>query len=115
MKKTIQIPSAQRLGDNLLRHRLRQCAAAAVVAASLIATDLGFTQDQLPGTRLAEELSQAFERVAETITPSVVTISTESSPKKTKAKQGEDPLRKFFGDDFFDKMAPTPQRGREPA
>jgi serine protease Do len=68
-------------------------------------------QEQLPGARLAEELSQAFERVAETITPSVVTISTESSPKKSKAKQGDDPLRKFFGDEFFDKMAPTPQRG----
>lgn len=79
--------------------------------ASLVGGPPSFAEDQLPGTRLAEELSQAFERVAETITPSVVTISTESSPKKSKATKGEDPLRKFFGDDFFDKMAPTPQRG----
>lgn len=68
-------------------------------------------QQQLPGARVADELSQAFERVAENITPSVVTISTESTPKKSKASKGDDPLRKFFGDDFFDKMAPTPQRG----
>ncbi len=85
----------------------------------LIAAFAGVTQShaiaedtqQLPGARLADELSQAFERVAENITPSVVTISTESTPKKTKANKGDDPLRKFFGDDFFDKMAPTPQRG----
>ena len=68
-------------------------------------------EDSVPGARLAEELSQAFEKVAENITPSVVTISTESAPKKTKAPKGKDPLREFFGDDFFDKMAPTPQRG----
>jgi serine protease Do len=49
--------------------------------------------------------------VAETITPSVVTISTESKPKKGKAPKGKDPLKDFFGEDFFDKMAPTPQRG----
>jgi serine protease Do len=65
----------------------------------------------IPGARVAEELSQAFERVAENITPSVVTISTESSPKKRRSKKGRDPLREFFGDDFVDKMAPTPQRG----
>jgi serine protease Do len=73
-------------------------------------TTIAKAQEALPGARLAEELSQAFERVAENITPSVVTISTESKPKK--AKPGaKDPLREFFGDDFFDKMAPTPQRG----
>lgn len=90
---------------------LRRCTAAVVIAVSVLGTNLSSAQDQLPGTRLADELSQAFERVAETITPSVVTISTESSPKRNKTKQNEDPLRKFFGDDFFDKMAPTPQRG----
>jgi serine protease Do len=67
-------------------------------------------QEQLPGARLADELSQAFEKVAENITPSVVTISTESKPKKVKPGK-KDPLREFFGDEFFDKMAPVPQRG----
>lgn len=96
----------------LSAHFLRCCVASALIAASVVSSSRAAdAQEQLPGTRLAEELSQAFERVAETITPSVVTISTESSPKKNKAKQGDDPLRKFFGDDFFDKMAPTPQRG----
>lgn len=84
---------------------------AACTLISLSPSGFAQSQEQLPGARLADELSQAFERVAETITPSVVTISTESSPKKRKAKQGDDPLRKFFGDDFFDKMNPAPQRG----
>lgn len=65
----------------------------------------------VPGAKIAEDLSAAFEHVAETITPSVVTISTESKPKKGKAAKGKDPLKDFFGDDFLDKMAPVPQRG----
>jgi serine protease Do len=65
----------------------------------------------LPGTRLADELSQAFEKVAEEITPSVVTISTETKAKKSAKPNKNDPLRDFFGDDFFDKLAPVPQRG----
>ena len=65
----------------------------------------------LPGSQLAQELSEAFEHVAETITPSVVTISTETKPKKGKAPKGSDALRDFFGEDFMDKMVPTPQRG----
>jgi serine protease Do len=131
MKKLSHIPASQKylfaytggqksplnrrwsyLFSSLSTSFLRSCVASTFVAASVLALGhASYAQEQLPGTRLAEELSQAFERVAETITPSVVTISTESSPKKSKAKQGEDPLRKFFGDDFFDKMAPTPQRG----
>jgi serine protease Do len=70
----------------------------------------GIAQEQLPGARLADELSQAFEKVAENITPSVVTISTESKPKKA-APGKKDPLKEFFGEEFFDKMAPVPQRG----
>jgi len=66
--------------------------------------------EELPGARLAEELSQAFEKVAENITPSVVTISTESKPKKAKSDKN-DRLREFFGDDLFEKMNPLPQRG----
>ncbi len=64
-----------------------------------------------PGTRLADELSQAFEQVAETITPSVVTISTETKAKKATQPKKNDPLRDFFGEDFFDRLAPVPQRG----
>jgi serine protease Do len=95
--------------------KLRSFARYVFAATTLICANLHTVQaqdqQQLPGARLADELSQAFERVAENITPSVVTISTESTPKKSKANKGDDPLRKFFGDDFFDKMAPTPQRG----
>lgn len=90
--------------------RLRTFFLVALCGVATAYTTSARAQEALPGARLAEELSQAFERVAENITPSVVTISTESKPKK--AKPGaKDPLREFFGDDFFDKMAPTPQRG----
>ena len=65
----------------------------------------------LPGARLADELSQAFEQVAEGITPSVVTISTETKAKRSKIPKGMDPLKEFFGEEFFDRMAPIPQRG----
>lgn len=83
-----------------------------LVAASMlsITTPLETRAETLPGTKLADELSQAFEQVAETITPSVVTISTETKPKKNGPK-GSEPLRDFLGEDFFDKMVPTPQRG----
>jgi serine protease Do len=63
------------------------------------------------GARLADELSQAFEKVAENITPSVVTISTETKAKKMKIPKGMEPFRDFFGNDFFDRMMPGPQRG----
>ncbi len=111
MKKTTDTSSSPRARASFLTGLLLRCAKAALIAVWVLGSNSTIAQEQLPGTRLADELSQAFERVAETITPSVVTISTESSPKKNKTKQNEDPLRKFFGDDFFDKMAPTPQRG----
>ncbi len=65
----------------------------------------------LPGSQLAQELSEAFEHVAETITPSVVTISTETKPKKGKNGKNPEALRDFLGEDFMDKMVPSPQRG----
>ena len=86
-----------------------------MVGISLLSTTLptetrAETAPALPGARLADELSQAFEQVAETITPSVVTISTETKPKKGGPK-GTEQLRDFLGEDFFDKMVPSPQRG----
>lgn len=107
MKRPSNAPSVR----SPARFPFRRFCVLLVSAALALSSSVTSAEDPLPGTRLAEELSQAFERVAETITPSVVTISTESTPKKKKAKQGDDPLRKFFGDDFLDKMVPTPQRG----
>lgn len=91
--------------------RLSTALFAATVASGLACATTGWAEDAPAGARLAYELSEAFEHVAETITPSVVTISTESKPKKGKTPKGKDPLKDFFGEDFFDKMAPTPQRG----
>lgn len=93
----------------------RKAASSLAVIAALLSTTLpgetrAETAPALQGARLADELSQAFEQVAETITPSVVTISTETKPKKG-ATKGNEPLRDFLGEDFFDKMVPTPQRG----
>lgn len=102
--------------SNISHHsRLKQLKALplalAIMAGNIFTASSVTAQELIPGARVAEELSQAFERVAENITPSVVTISTESKPKKSKSPKGRDPLREFFGDDFVDKMAPIPQRG----
>lgn len=104
-----------------LSHRLQPVRASKkvltglMVGVSLLSTTLPYeTRAEgapvSPGTRLADELSQAFEQVAENITPSVVTISTETKPKKGGPK-GTEQLRDFLGEDFFDKMVPSPQRG----
>jgi S1-C subfamily serine protease len=61
--------------------------------------------------KVAQDLSEAFEQVAEVITPSVVTIATETKAKKQKVPRGMEPFKDFFGDDFFDRMMPGPQRG----
>ncbi len=58
----------------------------------------------------ARGLSSAFEKVADAITPSVVSISSVKKPKKTaniKKKFNDpafDPFREFFGEDFLDKF-----------
>jgi len=57
-------------------------------------------------THIADELSQAFEEVAEKITPSVVTIATETKPKKQAIPPGMEPFKDFFGDDFFGRGVP---------
>ena len=51
----------------------------------------------LPGFQLAQELSETFEKVAESITPSGVTISTETKSKKAKNQKSADALRDFIG------------------
>lgn len=61
--------------------------------------------------KVAQDLSAAFEQVAELITPSVVTIATETKAKKQKMPRNMEPFKDFFGDDFFDRMMPGPQRG----
>ena len=110
MNRTLSLP--QRLQSVRASKRVL---AGLVVSISLLSTTLpsetrAETAPVSPGTRLANELSQAFEQVAETITPSVVTISTETKPKKGGPK-GTEQLRDFLGEDFFDKMVPSPQRG----
>lgn len=87
--------------------------AAFLVAATPVAV---FSQDSLPTpvaekVKVAQDLSEAFEHVAEVITPSVVTISTETKAKKAKVPKGMEQFKDFFGDDFFDRMMPGPQRG----
>jgi serine protease Do len=60
----------------------------------------------------AQNLSSAFEKVADAITPSVVSISTAKKPKKNNRealrKKLNDPaleqFKEFFGPDFFDRF-----------
>ena len=65
----------------------------------------------------AQNLSAAFESVAETITPAVVSISSAKKPKKRDAlrKKLNDPaleqFKEYFGPDFFDKFQPQQPDG----
>ncbi|MEJ2634677.1 MAG: DegQ family serine endoprotease [Calditrichia bacterium] len=57
-----------------------------------------------------EQLSNAFADLAERVTPSVVTISTETVVKSGRTPFGRSPLEEFFGDDFFQKFFQQPER-----
>jgi serine protease Do len=77
-----------------------------------------FSQKAKEGISEARELSDAFEAVANKITPSVVNISSYKKVKATNNRPPKlndpffDPFREFFGDDFFDKFQQgRPQQG----
>jgi len=68
--------------------------------------------DALPS---ALKLSTAFEKVADTISPSVVTISAVAKMKPSKRPPRDpstDSYREFFGDEFFDRMFPDQGQDR---
>lgn len=114
LRRQAALTSSKRYDKKPQRNRILGLLSTPVIVAGLLCTTLPIEtraeSATLPGARLADELSQAFEQVAEGITPSVVTISTETKPKKN-GKNGSEPLKDFLGEDFFDKMVPTPQRG----
>ena len=58
------------------------------------------------GLRAAEQLSKAFQHAAETIRPSVVSISSRKRVAGNGRTQVPDELRRFFGDDFFERFGP---------
>jgi serine protease Do len=70
----------------------------------------------------ARGLSEVFEKVADQITPSMVSISSVKKMKYTPSSRGQkhqmqdpffEPFRDFFGDDFFD-QAPNGPGGQGP-
>ncbi len=59
----------------------------------------------------AHKLSEAFEEVVGEITNSVVNVSSVQKPQAGARRPGaRDPLREFFGDDFFDRYMDSPER-----
>jgi serine protease Do len=106
-----------KLVTNEIKYMSKACAASAIFALSIAITPQSLlAQDSSPTpvaekVKVAQDLSEAFEHVAELITPSVVTISTETKAKKAKVPKGMEQFKDFFGDDFFDRMMPGPQRG----
>jgi len=86
------------------------------LALSFLLLNLNYAQAEelsegLAPSRMVDELSRQFEAVAEVITPSIVTISTETKAKKGAPPKGLEPFGDFFGEDFFNHMIPGPQRG----
>ena len=58
---------------------------------------------------IAEQLSNAFADVAARVTPSVVTVFTETDVKVQQQPFSGGPFDQFFGDDFFKKFFQFPQ------
>ncbi len=63
---------------------------------------------ELPGTSVAQQLSDTFAAVAKRVNPSVVTIFTETDVKVQQQFSGS-PFDQFFGGDFFKQFSPNPQ------
>jgi serine protease Do len=67
----------------------------------------------LSGSSVAEQLSNQFAAVAKMVTPSVVTVFTETNIKAPQSPFGSDngqsPFEQFFGDEFFHKFFEMPQ------
>jgi serine protease Do len=105
---------------NCLNYRQITSKLSVILVAATVTTCVvvlpGYAEDAVPSpvpekVKVAQDLSEAFEHVAEMITPSVVTIATETKAKKQKVPRGMEPFKDFFGDDFFDRMMPGPQKG----
>ena len=96
-------------------HPFFRVSATALLVSQCILAEATFAQSTAdnpssPQVATAQNLSLAFEKVADTITPSVVSISSAKKPKKKDAlrKKLNDPsmeqFKEFFGPDFFDKF-----------
>lgn len=85
---------------------------------ALITTLPSYGDDLSESKGYAQGLSAAFEKVADTVTPSVVSISSIKKPKKLNTLKKKfndpafDPFREFFGDDFFDRFQ-APEGGAQ--
>ncbi len=107
--------------DHLLRNRiLFPLAAVAIGVASPMAMAQGgeVSRGELErALGVAEDLSTAFEHVAEMVSPSVVnvqsTVRLASRERRGGQPFGDSPFREFFGDDFFERFrgGPGPRGG----
>jgi serine protease Do len=74
-------------------------------------TQRGRGNGQASASTAASDLSAAFERIAEEVTPTVVSISSVQTVKATQGSRAPlrgSPLEKFFGDDFFQFFSQPP-------
>jgi len=66
-------------------------------------------QNDSSALTIAEQLSNAFANVAAKVTPSVVTVFTETDLKVQQQPFSGSPFDQFFGDDFFKRFFQSPQ------
>lgn len=92
------------------------------VASFPVASTFAEEEPKLPATAPSDALLQArslssiFERVADTITPSVVNISASQKAKPSRKRGNRndpslDPFREYFGNDLFERFFPDQQEG----
>lgn len=89
-----------------------------LLAALVLTTSHSAADEADRGLRYARDLSLAFERVADRVSPAVVNISASAEVKTVSQPIPYDPFfeqfREFFGDDLFRRFQPPQGRRRGP-
>ena len=90
--------------------RVTKCIAFLFVLTIVLPSTPSFGQET--DMQYAQKLSSVFEQVVGKITDSVVNVSSLQRPQLPSQRKGRvpDPMREFFGDDFFERFFEEPQR-----
>ena len=69
---------------------------------------------EVPGLEVAEQLSSAFETVAASARPFVVSITSTARVEREDVRGPANPWERFFGPEFFDRFGPPQGNGQMP-
>ncbi len=105
--------SAKRRGHGTLRRCMALVSVGAIASSILLASPVK-AEDKID---VAARLSEQFQQVAKKVSPAVVHITTvrevEGPSSGRFGRMPEEELRRFFGEEFFERFFDNPQRKRE--